>query len=355
MLRVTLEELDALLNKAPIAADMNPVSRCYLPNTRFANLDDVVKELDSPRPVDPSRTLIIGPRKDEKFLNVRVVHEPFTSDLNEILFDHFDEISAYMLNQSEIAQKIYSDADADVIILYIVDGLSFHDVKKNPPNNGVLEACLVDCPTVTQVAFPNIIGKPPLARLLFDKGYINRIGFSYWTRKDNKLTDELFSTIPTLHRAENFDKIISILSLDLKRQTFVQIIRQGLDGLCHSQKLEINPSVILNQIYENLDQLIELCDQLKLSAKVYLTSDHGILWREEFEPKLIENCNNCHPRYIESNIIENSGRNFLIGNQKFYCLNYPLTRRMLKIDERGVHGGISFQESIVPFLRMEKK
>jgi len=39
--------------------------------------------------------------------------------------------------------------------------------------------------------------------------------------------------------------------------------------------------------------------------------------------------------------------------EELFCLNYPKLRRELRIDDQGVHGGISFQESIVPFVTVE--
>ena len=41
---------------------------------------------------------------------------------------------------------------------------------------------------------------------------------------------------------------------------------------------------------------------------------------------------------------------FVVGHEEYYCLNYPKVRRPLRIDEQGVHGGVSFQESVVPFI-----
>jgi hypothetical protein len=40
------------------------------------------------------------------------------------------------------------------------------------------------------------------------------------------------------------------------------------------------------------------------------------------------------------------------AGRAFTLLNYPYLRRRLRANEWGVHGGLSFEESIVPLLRL---
>lgn len=347
---VSLEELKQLLAKAPIVADIHPVSLCFLEDVKVTTTDKLIYELDTPKPSIATKTLIIG-KGDERFLKVKVIHDPFTPELNRILLDKFGEISKHMLKQSEIAEKIESEANTDVVILYIVDGLSYWDVRKNLPNFGQVIPCLVDTPTLTKLAFPNVIGDPPLAERLFDKGYIHRIGFSHWSREDNELTDRIFRTIQ-VYKVSDFSEIVRLLGDKLKSSTFVQIIREGFDEFAHKQRRLPPVEAILRDIYDEVRQLVKVCEELQLSCRIYLTADHGILWRNEFEPEVIENCSKCHPRY--SNHPIDRSKLFIVEGKEYYCLEYPKIRRPLRSDEWGVHGGISFQESIVPLIEVTK-
>ncbi len=347
---VSLEELKELLTKAPVVADIHPLSLCFLDDVKITTVDRLICELDIPKPSIATKTLIIG-EGNERFLKVKVIHDPLTPELNKILLDKFDEVSKYMLKQSEIAEKIESEANTDVVMLYIVDGLSYWDVRKNPPNFGRVTPCLVDVPTLTKLAFPNIISDPPLAERLFDKGYIHRIGFSHWSREDNELTDKIFRTIQVC-KVSDFSEIVRILRDRLKPNTFVQIVREGFDEFAHKQRRLPPVEAILRDIYDELGQLIKVCEKLRLSYRIYLTADHGILWRNEFEPEVIDNCSKCHPRY-SSHPVDRS-KLFIVEGKEYYCLEYPKVRRPLRSDEWGVHGGISFQESIVPLIEVVK-
>ncbi len=347
---VSLDELKELLTKAPIVADIHPVSLCFLDDVKVTTIDKLIHELDTPKPSVVTKTLVVG-KGDERFLRVKVIHDPFTPELNKIILDKFDEISKHMLKQSEIAEKIESEADTDVIMLYIVDGLSYWNVKQNPPSFGQVTPCLVDVPTLTRLAFPNIIGDPPLAERLFDKGYVHRIGFSHWSREDNELTDKIFR-IALVHKVSDFSEIVRILKSKLRPNTFVQIVREGFDEFTHKQRRLPPIKAILEAIYDELNQLIRVCEELQLTYRIYLTADHGILWRNEFEPQIIENCGKCHPRY--SNHPVERSKLFIVEGKEYYCLEYPKIRRPLRNDEWGVHGGISFQESIVPLIEVVK-
>lgn len=370
---MSLEELLALLDRTPVVANIHPVSLCYLPDD-VTVLDSVVEAtrlLDEPKPTLSGRLLIRDERgeRNDRFPHITCNHNPFTFELNAILFDNYDRIATNMLCQSHLASRIAKEAmDYDLVVMLLIDGLSYRDVQNWPEivnSTWHIVPCLVDAPTVTHIAFPNVLGSPTLAERLFEIGYHNRIGFTYWTREDNKLTDQLFQNISNMQKTSHFTHIIATLRQQFtysssSAKSYLQIIRTGLDGYAHHQKRKPPIQAIIEDVRQELLQLVALCNELNekkgVRTALYVTSDHGILWVDEFEPLTIgaapagASVRWCHWRDLYQQ--SESGRQFLVGNEEIYCLDYPKLRRPLRIDEQGVHGGISFQESIVPFLKV---
>lgn len=368
---MSLEELLALLDRTPVVANIHPVSLCYLPDdvTVLDSVAEAMWLLDDPQPTLPGRLLV----RDEagggngRFPHIICQHNPFTADLNDILFNNYDQIAANMLCQSQITSCIAKEALAnDLVIMLLIDGLSYQDVQDWPDHANAswrIKPCLVDVPTVTHVAFPNVLGNPTLAERLFDIGFHHRLGFTYWTREDNKLTNQLFQNIANVQKTSHFPHIIATLRQQLNRsnqsgKSYVQIIRTGLDGYAHHQKRKPPIPAIIEEIRQEFMQLATLCDELNEKhgwrTALYLTSDHGILWLDQFEPLVIgtapagASARWCHWRDLYHQT--ENGRQFHVNNDEYYCLDYPQLRRHPRIDEQGVHGGISFRESIVPFV-----
>ena len=365
---VSLEELLTLLNDTPVVAKMHPVSRCYLPPNIavYETASELAWFLDRPVTTLLERALILAPDRvySSRFPHISLDHDPFTPALNTVLFERFDDIASLMLTQNELAQAVVEQPGTpDIIVLMLIDGLSYGNVRHwldiHPHSSMELEPCLVDVPTVTKIAFPHLIGERPPAMRLFDRGYQQRLGFTYWTRKNNPLTDALFRTIPDVNAAGDFSTVLATLRTEMskgKRKTYVQIMRTGLDGYAHHQKRKPPVDVIVNAIMEEALAVANLCRELGWTARIHLTADHGILWRDEFSPRIIGRAQaGASPRYCDWHDLYHQtqpGRRFTVDGQEIYCLGYPQLRRPLRIDEQGVHGGISFQESIVPFLTM---
>lgn len=366
-----LDEIVSLTDKTPVIAEIHPVSVCCLPDdiVILKTTREVFTQLDAPASMLPTRILIAHSDNvhTERFPRVVCEHNPFTLKLNDLIFDQYDCIAGRMLCQSQIAERVTNDIcdhqETEVVILFLVDGLSYYrltqyiDTKR--PNIDV-QPCIVDVPTLTSLAFPNIINNPPIALRLFDMGYQNSLGISYWTRNDNKLTNSLFRTMPQVEKIGSFQHILAVMQSFLtehrERKSYIQILRTGLDGYVHHQKRQPPIDVIVRQIYQELESLAELCASLNLIARLYLTSDHGILWRDEFEEVVIGNApGKAGARWCTwKNLYQQneSGKRFVINQEEYYSLGFPKLRRSLHIDEQGVHGGISFQESIVPFITM---
>ena len=364
---VSLKELLALLDRTPVVTDIHPVSCCYLPPdvAVYGTSAELAWLLDCPTNTLPERTLILkgDPYYARRFPRVRVAHDPFTPALNDVIFEQFDRISESMLTQSHLAKTITEQPDTpDVIALMLIDGLSYVDVCRwldTHPNEFMkLEPCLVDVPSLTRVAFPNLIGVPPVGARLFDTGYHYRQGFTYWTREGNPLTDLLFRTIPDVNAVGDFSTILATLRMEIRLQqkTYVQIVRTGLDGYAHHQKRNPPVAAIVETILNEMLALADLFRELGQTARIHLTADHGILWRAEFQPQVVGRAPaGASPRSCEWRDLyqqDETGRRFTVAGRELYSLGYPQLRRPLRIDEQGVHGGISFQESIVPFLTM---
>jgi hypothetical protein len=366
---VSLEALLQLLDKTPVVAELPPVTQCYLPSdvTVYQEAAELAWKLDRPSETLPERSvaLSVDSPYNKRFPLVRVDHDPFTPAMNSIIFDRFDDVAASMLTQSDLAETIITIPDApDIICLMLIDGMSYVDARnwleRNPRQSTELLPCLVDAPTLTEIAFPRIIGDTPLAVQLFDRGYRNRLGFTYWTRERNALTNRLFRTISRVEAVGDLSAILSTLRAEIDptqmEKTFVQIVRTGLDGYAHHQKRRPPIKAIVDGIFGEVAAMAGLIRELGCSGRIHLVSDHGILWRDEFEPQIVGQTQaGANPRVCRWKDLyqqSESGRRFVIDGVELYCLGFPKLRRPLRIDEQGVHGGISFEESIVPFLTL---
>ncbi len=367
-----LPNLIQLMDFTPVIADINPVSLCYLPEDVqvYDSIEEIVSLLDQPVPSLLGRSLIRSGSSSffGRFPSVKCSHNPFTSDINRILFSKYDEITKGVLCQSQIGDRIVSEASSlDAVVLLLIDGLSYRDTIGWIAKHDLEvrnEPCLVDTPTLTRIAFPNLIGSPSLATKLFGIGFDARIGYSYWLREDNALTNTLFSSIFDVRKIGSFPELKSDFQnsfiFNTSRRLFVQMIRTGLDGYAHSQRRMPPIEAILDEIWGEISQLAEYCEQVSSSRNVkvgfYITADHGVLWKDEFEHKVIGNApakaSIRWSKWNELHFQEVPGRRFIVKGEEMYSLDYSHLRRPMRIDEQGVHGGISFQESFVPFISM---
>jgi hypothetical protein len=303
-------------------------------------------------------------RYQHRFPCVRCEHDPFTPALNSVLYDHYDFIEQHMFTQRDICQRIVSEArHRDVVILVLIDGLSYGDVCQCtiqlPPLR--LEPCLVNGPTITRIGFRNVVGDPPIAAYLFDLGFQDRLGFTHWHREDNALADQLFRTIVTTRKVGHFAQVLDALrewlGMARRGKAYVQVLLTGLDGYAHGHKSKPPVDRLVDDVLKEFIKLATLLEELNLDACLFLASDHGILWRDAFEPVVIGHApGKASPRYAgwkELYLQREPGKRFNLHGEELFCLDYPQVRRSLRIDDQGVHGGLSFQESIVPFITME--
>jgi hypothetical protein len=171
----------------------------------------------------------------------------------------------------------------------------------------------------------------------------------------------IFRTIADVSAVADFSSILSAVRREIRESStqkiYLQVLRTGLDGYAHHQKRKPPVTAIVETIMNEMLSLARLFHEAGCTAQIHLTADHGILWRDEFEPEIMGHAGagasprSCGWRDLYQQ--EDPGRRFCVAGREIYSLPYPKTRRALRIDEQGVHGGISFQESIVPFVTMK--
>jgi hypothetical protein len=228
------------------------------------------------------------------------------------------------------------------------------------------EPCFIDGPTITfsrapaghinpEVGFPAVIGTPPLARRLIDIGLPHSRGFSYWERVQNDVSERLFQGVPLEKVNELADSFDKIKKLDLNG-LYIQMVREGLDGLAHSRREVSQPEIkaTVNAIHQDFRYLIELLAEKKVHGAIYLIADHGLLWKNRHQWQVIENSGSSHPRYTTSQPGASEFTvEFSTEQQKFYLWQYPYLGKQIRANDSGVHGGLSYWESVVPFIRVE--
>jgi hypothetical protein len=171
------------------------------------------------------------------------------------------------------------------------------------------------------------------------------------------ISDYLFKQIPT-HRVANFEAILAELRLyTFKQPTYIQIMREGLDGLAHSKRevsrAEIDGAILA--IRQDIERLMHVLGKQKRKVCLYLVADHGILWKTEHDWKLLDIAGS-KPRYSASRPNEDASAytvRYERSGQVYYSFIYPYLGSRIKADDSGVHGGLSYQESIVPFAKFE--
>ena len=264
------------------------------------------------------------------------------------------------LKQSQLVHTItdrISYTLPDIAILLVLDGLSLYDVVDwtFPESWHVIcEPCLVDGLSVTKSGMRRLIGSPPLTHRLFALGYVQRFGFSYWDRSQNQLTNVLFSEFPPtqLFRITTFEEVLDRLqNTNLPNRTFIQIVRTGLDGVCHRHREKPNIDAILSQLKLNIGQLVEAVGSFQKIVRVFITSDHGILWFKGQKVMPFQS-GSAPARYTYAKPSSDmSGITIAESGETFTALTGDeVIARNRKVTEWGFHGGISAQESFVPLL-----
>ena len=326
------------------------------------------EQIDSPGESDTDQTLFVNPSPSDReeltqvfgFPTVKFPPFPTIEQVNKALPSRFETTN--LLKQSEVAAEITERLARElpqIAVLLIFDGLSFYDVVEWELSGATLEPCLVDGLSVTENAMRRLIGSPVLTHRLFSLDYARRLGFSYWERSRNQLADALFMEFPEtqLHRVTTFDEVLEELEKsEWQAPTYVQIIRSGLDSVCHSYREHPNVSSLLDDLRKDIVSLIAVLQETEKSFRLFITADHGILWytnqgtvrlaREKSKARYIEGDVACGGNVLTLKTDE--GTYTVLTGDKVIATNR-------KVTEWGFHGGISAQESLVPFWDVRRK
>ena len=128
---------------------------------------------------------------------------------------------------------------------------------------------------------------------------------------------------------------------------------KGLDGLAHGkrelQRTEVESAV--EAIQGDLERLLNLLEQKVSSVVLYLTADHGILWKIEHNWRLLDGIKSSHSRFT-SQAVPKHLQDYVVrienNHPPYYLLRYPYLSNPIAANDSGVHGGLSYQESFVP-------
>ncbi len=327
-----------------------------------ASLEEWRERIDSPREIDADSILFVNlPSSDREelaqvfgFPTVEFPALPSIDQVNEALPNRFETTNLFKQSgvAAEIKKRIHQELP-QIVVLLVFDGLSFYDVVDWELPQATLEPCLVDGLSVTNSAMQRLIGSPVLTHRLFELGYIRRLGFSYWERAKNALTNTLFFQFPPnqLHRMTTFDEVLqTIKTSEWSTHTYIQVIRSGLDGVCHSNRERPNTKSILNDLKRDILLLLETLQGTKKSFRLFITADHGILWYadQDIVPLAQEKFN---ARYAEGTVVGGDNILTLKTDEGIYTVltGDKVITKNRKVTEWGFHGGISAQESLVPF------
>lgn len=344
---------------------LNEFYRLYESPTYRFETDVVIRDHKPKLSFDQSLSLYDPPRIER----VEYTGTVYDNSLNELIHNNsisWHDVESATTCQSEVSDLIVEAAsDVSVIALVIVDGLSYENWKES---GFEAEPIYVDCPTRTDCGYPNVVrgsanGKH-LQYRLFEKGYKTRKAFTYWERQDNDLSDELhqgFSKNDVIGNIQDFSDSISYLQARdwCRSKTYLQFTLTGPERVAHRMKEDPVINSEVNAVHEKLACLQKTISAETDSFRIFAVSDHGILWRMDTN---FEELNDMWKQGIRrdyedppvsASIPETFGETSTWDGQQYLRLYYPYIFNSPRINEPGVHGGFSYQESIVPLIEYE--
>lgn len=363
-----IDDLPRRLALAPLMARVHPLlPLCLPPETEvMADARPLAVQLDAvaAHPVRPVLITPPDPAYADRFPTADLSAPPPAEAVNAGL-PHRLAAARALLTHRRVAERIAADAaarDYRCVVLLLVDGLSYEDTRHWPE---APEPVFIDGPTITfaraadgvlrDVGFPAIVGYPPLAQRLNGLGLGRARGYSYWDRGQNDVSAALFEGMP-LRRVGALAEALAHLEAEPLDGLYAQIVRIGTDGLAHGRR-EVSPREVETTVAAVRADLLRLADLLErrgVGGAVYLTADHGILWKRDHDLRLCPDHPAGHPRYAVGTPAGDAPlTSFATGGPTFSLYHYPYLGLNPRANDAGVHGGLSYWESIVPFVRIE--
>ena len=315
-----------------------------------------LRRLHGPSLIDEQREYLLDDVCSWPFPRLHVAERPDPWSTSQRLFERFDDARAVLPTQGDIAERIdgmVRGSMPDVVALVIVDGLSYYDL----PVESATEPCLVDGITITEHGYRQVVGQPSLSRRLFALGYAQQLGFTYFDPDRNDLARDVYDTFAPsqIAKVSAFHQVIQTLSQVRLARAYIQITLAGLDQVSHAHYDRPPLEHYAEQIMAHYHELVACLSGQHQRVLVVLTADHGLLWREAVEDKIVvvddlfrEDVRS--PRYVKGSLLRPYGKRCHSNGQNYTLLGAPWMTRPFRSNEWGVHGGISAWESIVPVL-----
>ena len=350
-----LERFSAALDAYPAAFIGNPLQLLFLDDAEpIASAERYLKALDRPSLMDERREYLADGHRPWPFPSLEVPSRPDPWELSVRLFQYWDRAVKILPIQGSIAQTVAGRAQhprADVVLMVIADGLSYYDL----PPEVESEPRLVVGVSTTPFGYREVVGQPSLSRRLFSLGYKEQLGYTYYPPEEGTLSGDIFAQLsPTqIMRVREFDEVLHDVAQRPCLNAYLQVTVAGLDQICHAHHDRPPRDYYLQNLLQRFDRLVDCLVTKKRRVLACLTSDHGILWREELEGR-VQLCGDLFtedirsPRYLKGHLLRPYGKPVTCQGQRFTLLGFPFMTRPLRANEWGVHGGISAWESLVP-------
>lgn len=379
-----MADIVRLVYRVPVLAQVHPpVPLALEPAIQLVtDAQALAGDLDDRLSVLPSAPLLIlgeSPLLQLRFPFVRAIDAPDAEAVNRHLPHRIGYARDHLLTNHRVADWIEDDVardlardegcqSPDIVAVLLVDGLSYDDARDWRWSH--LEPCFIDGPSVTyrfhrecgtglnpHVGFAAVIGRPSIQQRLYSLGFRTARGYTYWSPGGNEIADFMFEGVP-FQRAANFEAVLAGLERErLPSGSYVQVVRQGLDGLAHGKR-ELQAQEIQaarDAIRQDIWRLLATLSQGNKKACLYVTADHGVLWKLEHEWQVDSRFRADHPRYFEDALVglfRERTTAMDCGGERYTLCHYPWLAGPIPIDDSGVHGGLSYQESFVPMGKL---
>ena len=357
MTSAAIRRFSAKLDAYPAGFAGNPLNLLLVHDAEpISDAESYLRQLDDLSLMEERREYLMDEESPWPFPRVRCDERPDPWLVSERLFENFDQAPSHLYTQQDVGvllEERVRRTSPSVVVLVIVDGLSYYDLS----DTSDAEPCLVAGVSTTQYGYRAVVGEPSISRRMFAMGYVEQIGFTYYPTDSNGLSADIHDTFSPSQviRVREFEEVIEQIKARRMTRGYVQVTLTGLDQLSHHHTDRPLYESHLNKVMERFDALY---DCLRVGGKhilACLTADHGILWRDIVEERL-EIANDLfqdeiyHPRYVKGAILRPYGRTCRSLDQNFTLFKVPWMTRDFRNNEWGVHGGISAWESIVPLI-----
>ncbi|MCL0066105.1 hypothetical protein M1N79_04435 [Dehalococcoidia bacterium] len=354
---VSLSRMSAAMDAYPPAYEGNALNLLFLDDAQpIREATKYLRDLDSPGLCDDRREYLISKSAIWPFPVHYLRERPDPRCLSGRLYEHFDRAQYLIPTQRDIGRILHEEArkfDPDIVVLMVVDGLSYYDL----PEGSDMHPCLVNGVSTTEFGYREVIGKPSVSERLFSLGYSHQMGFTYFDTESNVLAGDLYGVFGSSQviKIMTFQDCLEHITAERLSRGFIQVTAPGLDRLCHRHQDKPPIKHYIDEIINWFDTLIICLRDSHRKVLACLTADHGILWREHLEGQwyIVDDLHpddSRHIRYIRGSRMRHYACvRSCLGNS-YSMLSVPHITRRLRNNEWGVHGGISAWESVVPLI-----